>query len=125
MAVTQFGKVLRKIRIDHNEVLLNMAQRLEVTASFLSAVENGKRNIPVSWPDLLPSLYDLSEQATEELKQAAIAQMTSIRLNVDNATPKSKEVLFALARRMEEEELDDETLEYLMKAILTKKEKSE
>jgi Uncharacterized protein conserved in bacteria len=122
MAVTKFGKILRKIRIDRNEVLLDMANKLKVTASYLSAVENGKRNIPISWLDFLPAIYELPEQAVEELEQAAGAQISSVRLDFDGTNPKSNEVAFAFARRIDE--LDDETIERL-KAILTKKEKTE
>ena len=41
--LTALGRFLRKIRIDRNELLKDMADKLEVSASFLSAVENGKR----------------------------------------------------------------------------------
>ena len=43
--ITELGKHLRKIRIDHGEILKNMADKLGVTSSFLSAVEIGKRNM--------------------------------------------------------------------------------
>ena len=38
--LTNFGKALRKLRIDNNELLKDMALKLEVTVSYLSAVEN-------------------------------------------------------------------------------------
>ena len=43
--LTNFGKALRKLRIDNNELLKDMALKLEVTVSYLSAVENGKRDV--------------------------------------------------------------------------------
>ena len=49
--LTDFGKELRKIRIDNNEFLKDMANKLGVTVSYLSAVENGKRDIPDEWLD--------------------------------------------------------------------------
>ena len=121
MAVTEFGKILRKIRIDHNEVLLNMARKLEVTASYLSAVENGKRNIPTAWLDLLPQIYSLSTQSAEELRQTATAQMKSVKLDLDHANEKRRDVAFAFARQIDE--LDDKMLEQL-KTILIQKEKN-
>ena len=39
--LTALGKFLKKLRVDRNEVLKDMSARLGVTASFLSAVENG------------------------------------------------------------------------------------
>ena len=41
--ITRFGKELRKIRIDHGEILKDMAEKLQVTPSFLSSVEVGKK----------------------------------------------------------------------------------
>ena len=41
--LTSLGKFLRKIRIDNDEYLKDMADKLGVTVSFLSAVENGKK----------------------------------------------------------------------------------
>ena len=36
--LTKFGKELRKIRIEHDEILKDMADKLNVTAAYLSAV---------------------------------------------------------------------------------------
>jgi len=118
MAVTEFGKILRKIRIDHNEVLLNMARKLEVTASYLSAVENGKRNIPTAWLNLLPQIYSLPTQSAEELRQTATAQMKSIKLDLDHVNKKRRDVALAFAQQINE--LDDIVLEQLKTIIIRK-----
>lgn len=47
--LTEFGKILRKIRIDQGEIIKDMEEKLNVTASYLSVVETGKRNIPENW----------------------------------------------------------------------------
>ena len=39
---------LKKLRFDNNEVMGDMAEKLGVTTSFLSAVELGKKNPPGS-----------------------------------------------------------------------------
>ena len=44
--ITNFGKFLRKLRIDNNEFLKDMAARLGVTVAYLSAIEHGKRDVP-------------------------------------------------------------------------------
>jgi transcriptional regulator with XRE-family HTH domain len=44
--LTEFGQYLRKIRIDCGDLLKDMADKLGVTSSYLSAVETGKRNVP-------------------------------------------------------------------------------
>ena len=55
--LTQFGKELRHIRLDRDEKLKDMAEKLGVTVSYLSAVENGKRNIPDNWIEMIASEY--------------------------------------------------------------------
>ena len=41
--LTSIGRFLRKLRIDHGEILKDMADALGVSSAFLSAVENGKK----------------------------------------------------------------------------------
>ena len=47
--ITPIGKFLRKLRIDTGEILKDMAEKLHVSPSFLSAVENGKKKMPSTW----------------------------------------------------------------------------
>ncbi len=44
--LTEFGKAIRKIRLDKGEILKDMAKRLGISSAFLSAVENGRKNVP-------------------------------------------------------------------------------
>lgn len=44
--VNNFGKFCRKLRIDRNERLYDMAKRLNVSSAFLSKVENGQKKPP-------------------------------------------------------------------------------
>ncbi|MFY1933559.1 helix-turn-helix domain-containing protein [Achromobacter xylosoxidans] len=49
MALTEFGKAVRKARIDTGQTLLSMAMALETSASFLSAMETGRKKIAEQW----------------------------------------------------------------------------
>ncbi|QYJ20164.1 helix-turn-helix domain-containing protein [Achromobacter sp. ES-001] len=49
MALTEFGKAVRKARIDTGQTLLSMATALGTTASFLSAMETGRKKIADQW----------------------------------------------------------------------------
>ena len=64
---TEFGKSLRKLRIDKGEILKNMADKLGMTSSYLSAIECGKRNIPDDLIEKLTSIYCLDEKEQQEL----------------------------------------------------------
>ena len=45
MAYTKFGEYMRILRIKHHEVMGDIAKLLGVTLPFLSAVENGRKNV--------------------------------------------------------------------------------
>ena len=64
--LTAFGKLCRKIRIDCGEIMRDMSEKLGVTPAFLSAVENGNKNIPGAWKEKLIELYSLNEQQSKE-----------------------------------------------------------
>ena len=68
--LTSIGKFLRKLRIDRGEILKDMAEKLDVTVSFLSAVENGRKKMPSSWNARICSLYDLSFQQQKDFTKA-------------------------------------------------------
>lgn len=58
MAITEFGKVVRKARIDANNVTLaSMAEELKTTSSFLSAIEMGRKKIPTEWVAKIESFF--------------------------------------------------------------------
>ena len=72
MGVTAFGKILRKRRIDSSEILGDMAKRLDVSAAYLSSIENGLREIPESFVEKIAKEYGLSE--AEKQEQAILRQ---------------------------------------------------
>ena len=67
MKLTEFGKFLRKLRIDNGELLKDMAIKLNTTPAFLSMVETGRRSIPKKWEEEIEKIYSLSLIQKEEL----------------------------------------------------------
>ena len=67
--MTQIAKFLRKLRIDCDESLGDMADRLDLSAAYLSAIENGKRNAPEEMGDRLFEAYGLSEEQKLEFSK--------------------------------------------------------
>ena len=67
MKLTEFGKFLRKLRIDNEELLKDMAIKLNTTPAFLSMVETGRRSIPKKWEEEIEKIYSLSLIQKEEL----------------------------------------------------------
>ena len=71
MALTEFGKAVRKARIDANETLLSMAKEIGTTPAFLSGMETGRKKIPVEWVEKIESFFDNQNVQTDNLQELA------------------------------------------------------
>jgi len=96
--VTEFGKICRKIRIDNNEVLKDMAQKLGVTTAYLSAVETGKRNIPEEWLDIIKREYQLEQREYEGLVDTVYSLKKIIKIDMDNIEEQDREVMLEFVK---------------------------
>ncbi|WP_241745381.1 helix-turn-helix domain-containing protein [Lysinibacillus sphaericus] len=102
--LTKMGKFLRKLRIEKSEYMQDMAKRLGVTTSYISAVEHGKRKMPKEWVQLIESSYELTSNEKMELTLIYI---------VTNLTSKELSVLeLAVAAISKLESFTKEELEY-------------
>ena len=95
---TELGKFLRKLRIDADEILLDMANRLGVAPSFLSSVENGKKRMPSPWLNRICELYALTGQQKTEFERAVAATESQLVLSFENADVANRELAVAFAR---------------------------
>ena len=109
--LTNFGKALRKIRIDHNELLKDMAAHLNVTVAYLSAVENGKREVPDNWIRILVEAYDLSSEETRALQSFAYEDKSYIKIDFNGIKAQERELALAFARSLKS--LSDEDMKTL------------
>lgn len=96
--VTAFGKFCRKLRIDRGQIMLDMAESLQVSPAFLSAVENGKKNVPAQWRDKIVKTYKLSEEQSMELMDAIDKSKTEIRINLSKHSEQDRHLAIAFAR---------------------------
>ena len=106
--LTDFGRYLRKLRIDCGELIRDMAGRLGVTASYLSAVETGKRNIPETWVDEIAVLYSLNDAAKRDLDEAAVNSAKTLKIGLEEVSVSRKEAAILFAREFKD--LDDATI---------------
>lgn len=113
--ITKLGDYLRKLRIRNQQILKNMADELGVSSAFLSAVENGKKNMPESWYAILHEHYSLDDAEMEELRQAAMESQKTISLNLNNASETNRQLAVSFARQFEsfDEKLGRQLLEIL------------
>lgn len=85
MAYTSFGEFVRILRIKRHEVMGDMAKVLNVKVSFLSAVENGKKNVPSEWAEKIAMAYSLNDSEKDELYQAIEESRTQYKIPAINA----------------------------------------
>lgn len=113
--LTSIGKFLRKLRIDRNEILLNMSEKLGVMPSFLSAVENGKKKMPTAWRTKIVELYNLTDAQINEFENAIAATNEVVELNIEGMNEQNRNLAVSFARKFSE--LSDEQLEEIQKII--------
>ena len=107
MSYTRFGEFVRILRIKRHEVMGDMAKVLGVRIPFLSAVENGKKNVPADWADKLISHYNLSSEEQNALLQAIEESRTQYKIPMENAGIQQRRAALQFARSFDE--MDDET----------------
>lgn len=109
------GKFLKKLRIENGEVLLTMAQKLNVTPSFLSAVELGKKKMPYEWNLKIRSAYSLTPEQEDELDEAISLSEKAVILDFEEVSPTAKKLAVSFARSFSD--FSDEQLEALKKLM--------
>ena len=117
---TQLGQFLRKLRIGNNEVLADMAQKLNITSAYLSAIELGKRSIPENLFSNLVEMYQITKEGEAELQKAIDASITSVEIDLDNISLAGRETVVAFARKLKD--LDDVSLNNILEYLKENKE---
>ncbi|MEY8381496.1 helix-turn-helix transcriptional regulator [Ileibacterium valens] len=118
MSYTSFGEFMRILRIKHHEVMGDTAKLLDVKSSFLSAVENGKKNVPAQWFDKIVSHYGLSKDERVELAEAIEESKNQFKVNAVHAGMIQRRAALQFARSFDD--LDDETALHIIE-LLSKK----
>lgn len=86
--LTPFGKALRKLRLDLAISLKDMAAKLNVSSSFLSAVETGKKKIPQNFLEKIITSYKLSRKNVWELSEAKYESELTFIITAKNVLEK-------------------------------------
>lgn len=99
--LTNFGKELRRIRLERDELLKDMANKLHVTSAYLSAIETGKRSIPEDYIGKISELYDLDGEEKERLIKAKIESTKQLKINMEKSENSRKEMAMQFARKFD------------------------
>ena len=121
MAYTSFGEFVRILRIRHHEVMGDMAKVLGASLPFLSAVENGKKNVPSDWISKIVEHYGLTETEQQDLLEAIEESKTQYKIVAGNAGNYQRKAALQFARSFDE--MDDETAVKVLELLSKKEEK--
>ena len=102
MGITKFGEYTRDLRIEEEENLRDMAEKLGVSSAFLSAVENGNKKIPKDWLEKISDIYNLTLERKNQLKEIIFEVKNEIVFNLEKMTKKDKDFALVFARSFEE-----------------------
>lgn len=81
MALTEFGKAVRKARIDIGETLLSMASAIGTTASFLSGMETGRKKIADDWVAKIDDFLTARGKPINDLQELANVANKSVPID--------------------------------------------
>lgn len=112
MTYTKFGEYMRVLRVQHHEVMGDVAKLLGVSTPFLSAVENGRKNVPDEWFDILAKHYSLTSDEVAEMKNAAENSRNQVKIALSKSESYQREVALQFARSFEG--IDEDTAEKIL-----------
>ena len=111
--MSPLSKYLRILRIENGENAKQMADKLKISPSYLSAIENEKRAIPLSFQNAVITQYNLSDQNQLIFIKAIEESSTSIKIDFSydknsEKLNKVKKIIFTLSKKDVSSQLVDE-----------------
>lgn len=113
--LTEYGKFIRKIRKDRGDTLLGMSKKMDVTISFLSALEVGKKQVPIEYADKISQIYNLTPEENIELTNAIGASNANMNLDFTKMSQDRAQTSVLFARKINK--LSQKSLEELRKLL--------
>ncbi|WP_299022633.1 helix-turn-helix transcriptional regulator [uncultured Photobacterium sp.] len=115
MKATAFGKYLRKLRIEKEMLLKEMAETLNVSSAYLSSLELGKKSISDAVINKICSAFSLNKEQQDKLKELAMRSQPSVKIDLVGKSNEDREVVMSFARRYES--LSEEDRKKVMKML--------
>ena len=99
--VSRSGIFCRKLRLENQELLYDMAKELGVSSAFLSKVENGNGKPPAEWRDTLIRLYNLDTEQIQELDAALYEANNRKSIDISKFSDEEKSLMWSFARKLD------------------------
>ena len=118
--VTKLGRFLRMLRLDRGELLKDMADKLSITPSYLSSIENGKRNPSYDIVQKISAVYQFDPETHDQLMDAYYQTVQEIPISLNGTTTAQSDLGAVFARRLNE--LSEADIDAI-RTILSKKDR--
>lgn len=102
--LTLLGKFLRKLRIDRDETMKDMARRFDMTAAYLSAIELNKRSVPKDLFSKINKEYSLDDSSVKELTHAVIMSCDEVVISLVGRSLEDRELVLRFHKVMLDED---------------------
>lgn len=118
MQYTLFGKEIRKMMIERNLRVYDLAKEFDVSSAFISSILTGKKNFPQEWFVKIKIIFKLDDETIKSLMNLNEMSKDSIKIDLSNSNDFARETAFAFQRNLNN--LDYESL-LKLNDILNKK----
>lgn len=96
MSTVPIGKFLRRLRIDYDERLFDMAKKVGVSSAFLSAVENGHKKASNPLINKISKIYNLTPSQKADLYDDVAISQQNLNLSVFSQEKQQAIIMFAI-----------------------------
>ena len=115
LKTNEYGKILRSLRKERGESLNDMSKKLGVSIAFLSALEIGKKSIPLFYCDKVADAYELDDEQRKIIANAIDISNKRVVISLDDKTDIQRDFSLAVARNINR--LTDEQMKTLIKLL--------
>lgn len=115
MKRSSFGKEIKKLMVDNDENLIDLARLFDVSIPFVSAVISGKKNVPNGWLEKISTHYKLNLQKQNYLKDLADESKQMLKINLSNCSKQQRGLALQLQRNLNN--LDETEIKKLMEIL--------
>ncbi len=112
--------ILKEIRIHNKEILKDMADKLDYSSTFLSAIENGKKRVPDNFYGKIINKYKLTQKEKIELEESILVANQKIDIDISNKELSKQKLAISFARSFDDM---DENMVEMLQEILNKRKK--
>ena len=104
--LSKFGQYIKTIRKKENDSLRDMAKKMDISAAFLSAMEVGRKNIPLNYAEKISDIYNLTENEKSELLEVIQETNEKVSLELSKMNESQKEITLLFARKIRNADKD-------------------